>query len=332
MIRTASQEQIVLTSPVDSEGIVRCYKHSIPAIRRTSHTSKNPNRDFFVCAALPQCNFFVWVDEIPDFHDSEKDDDDMAGVMGSQDSQISSSSQVPPSTPRKRGASPSFTTPARKLARGNNGTIPRNNFNTPEDKRKRLEEIERALAEKSGNRSDAHHERDVSVPLPVTPTKGPPTQLKNLQTPSRGPQAPPMLLATNKGKGRELQPASSQESLAGEDVFGPSAQNSMSTPHPGPSRRGQGLRQSASASSLRSFTGSQAPELSPEEVSDLLDKLSGIPAQLRKRRALADKREESAKKRIEELEEENADLVMKVESLEYENERLLARIRELEGE
>ncbi|KAL1682782.1 hypothetical protein EV122DRAFT_274167 [Schizophyllum commune] len=270
----------------------------------------------------------------------------MAGVMGSQDSQISSSSQVPPSTPRKRGASPSFTTPAQKLARGNNGTIPRNNFNTPEDKRKRLEEIERALAEKSGNRSDAHHERDVSVPLPVTPTKGPQTQArgthtqargpetpsKGPQTPSRGPQAPPMLLATNKGKGRELQPASSQESLAGEDVFGPSAQNSMSTPHPGPSRRGQGLRQSASASSLRSFTGSQAPELSPEEVSDLLDKLSGLPAQLRKRRALADKREESAKKRIEELEEENADLVMKVESLEYENERLQARIRELEGE
>ncbi|KAL1735517.1 hypothetical protein EV714DRAFT_267666 [Schizophyllum commune] len=270
----------------------------------------------------------------------------MASVMGSQDSQISSSSQVPPSTPRKRGASPSFTTPAQKLARGNNGTIPRNNFNTPEDKRRRLEEIERALAEKSGNRSDAHQERDVSVPLPVTPTKGPHTQtrgthtqargpetpLKGPQTPSRGPQAPPMLLATNKGKGRELEPASSQESIAGEDVFGPSAQNSMSTPHPGPSRRGQGLRQTASASSLRSFTGSQAPELSPEEVSDLLDKLSGIPAQLRKRRALADKREESAKKRIEELEEENADLVMKVESLEYENERLQARIRKLEGE
>ena len=171
--------------------------------------------------------------------------------MGSQDSQISSSSQVPPSTPRKRGASPSFTTPAQKLARGNNGTIPRNNFNTPEDKRKRLEEIERALAEKSGSKSDAHHERDVAVPLPVTPTKGPQTQARGMhtqtrgpQTPSRGPQAPPMLLATNsKGKGHEIEPTSSQESLAGEDVFGPSAQNSMSTPHPGPSRRGQSLRQ-----------------------------------------------------------------------------------------
>ena len=86
----------------------------------------------------------------------------MTGVMGSQDSQISSSSQVPPSTPRKRAASPSFTTPAQKLARGNNGTIPRNNFNTPEDKRKRLEGIERALAEKSWSKSDAQHERDVN--------------------------------------------------------------------------------------------------------------------------------------------------------------------------
>ncbi|KAL1748721.1 hypothetical protein HDZ31DRAFT_60170 [Schizophyllum fasciatum] len=235
----------------------------------------------------------------------------MGSDVGSQFSQNSSPSQARPSTPRKRQASPSFSTPTRKLARGNSGQLPRNIFNTPEDRRKRLQDIEDALAAKSGARNNP-----VQHDFPVTPTKGP--------------QAPPMLLSPAKGKERE-QFFGSQESGASEDVFGPATQNSMSTPHAGPSRGGLGLRQTPSASSSRIFSGTQMPELSPEEITDMLEKLSGIPNQIRKRQALADKREESAKKRIAELEEDNAELEIRVQSLEAEKESLLARIRTLES-
>ncbi|KAG6831675.1 hypothetical protein H0H92_008318 [Tricholoma furcatifolium] len=57
--------QAYKVSPVDSEGVVKCYEHSIEASLRTSHTVKNPGRQFYVCSQSPQCKFFFWVDELP---------------------------------------------------------------------------------------------------------------------------------------------------------------------------------------------------------------------------------------------------------------------------
>ncbi|KAG1729192.1 uncharacterized protein EDB91DRAFT_1159937 [Suillus paluster] len=53
------------TSPMGVDGVVRCL-HGEAATRRTSHTSDNPNRDFYTCARRnmsEKCRFFYWVDD-----------------------------------------------------------------------------------------------------------------------------------------------------------------------------------------------------------------------------------------------------------------------------
>ncbi|KAL4074243.1 hypothetical protein J3A83DRAFT_4234637 [Scleroderma citrinum] len=54
------------TSPVGPDGVVRC-KHGEPALKRTSQTALNPNRDFWCCRYPPgdnaRCKFFYWADD-----------------------------------------------------------------------------------------------------------------------------------------------------------------------------------------------------------------------------------------------------------------------------
>ncbi|TRM69308.1 hypothetical protein BD626DRAFT_533028 [Schizophyllum amplum] len=274
------------------------------------------DRDFFVCAAVPQCKkkFFYWADSLPELSENAQmaAPPDNQLVPASQLSQASAASQGPPSTPRKRGASSSFSTPAQKRIKDNNGGTPRNNHNTPEDKRRRMDEIQRALEAKPGVTPSAA-ECDASI----SPTKQPQT----------APMTP--MLGTGKGKQREQSPDSQESNVYEEDIFGPASQNSMSTPQQ--TRRSAGLRQSASTSSLRGLARTPVQELTPEELGDMVQKLSALPDQLRKRRALADKREDSARKRIEKLEEETVDLSARVELLEAENKRLLELIDQLES-
>ncbi|KAG2153783.1 uncharacterized protein EDB93DRAFT_215082 [Suillus bovinus] len=60
-----SQPHIQSTSPMDTNGVVRC-SHGEAAIIRTSQTSSNPNREFYTCSRSIQserCKFFYWVDD-----------------------------------------------------------------------------------------------------------------------------------------------------------------------------------------------------------------------------------------------------------------------------
>ncbi|KAH9892527.1 hypothetical protein C8Q73DRAFT_61605 [Cubamyces lactineus] len=55
-------------APVNDRAQVVCPTHGLPASRRTSHTSKNPNslrrRDFYACSKQSDsCKFFMWADD-----------------------------------------------------------------------------------------------------------------------------------------------------------------------------------------------------------------------------------------------------------------------------
>lgn len=106
------------TSPVDPDGVVRCY-HGEPAVIRTSRTPLNPNRDFWACGHpfVTRCkDFFHWVDD--------------PLVVGAN--QPSNTSQQQRTEHRSQNSVPE--TPGRS---------------------KRLEDIERGLQERSTNQSSS---------------------------------------------------------------------------------------------------------------------------------------------------------------------------------
>ncbi|KAG2150912.1 hypothetical protein DEU56DRAFT_779044 [Suillus clintonianus] len=61
----SSQPRTQSTSPMDANGVVRC-SHGETAMRKTSQTPSNPNREFYTCSRSNQserCKFFYWADD-----------------------------------------------------------------------------------------------------------------------------------------------------------------------------------------------------------------------------------------------------------------------------
>ncbi|KAI0328641.1 hypothetical protein GY45DRAFT_1254552 [Cubamyces sp. BRFM 1775] len=81
-------------APVNDQAQVICYKHGLPASRRTSRTPKNPERDFYTCSergeGSDKCDFFMWAD-----------DPKLCSVLKSKREQLN----MPPTTPHHPGPS-----------------------------------------------------------------------------------------------------------------------------------------------------------------------------------------------------------------------------------
>ncbi|KAG1832508.1 hypothetical protein EV424DRAFT_1369021 [Suillus variegatus] len=91
------------TSPMDADGVVRC-SHGETAIRRTSQTSSNPNREFYTCSRSIQserCRFFYWVDD-PIFSPQQH---------SSVSPSVSASSRPPPSQRQRAESARTLSTP-----------------------------------------------------------------------------------------------------------------------------------------------------------------------------------------------------------------------------
>jgi len=94
-------------SPTDENGIVRCYKHGLEAVLRTSRTPNNFERQFYCCPKLVNddgCGFICWADK----PSSEPNPASPSNVSSQQGQQTQQSGSYVPATPRKRPFNSTF--------------------------------------------------------------------------------------------------------------------------------------------------------------------------------------------------------------------------------
>jgi len=119
-----------LASPIDANGVVRCYQHGLEAVLLTSHTSTNPNRQFYRCRKdrtdPDHCDFFYWADQLH----HEQNLTSPASHTASQSPTTPQFGSYIPTTPRKRSFDSTFPL-------------------TPSSSQKRKKIIEQALGDQS---------------------------------------------------------------------------------------------------------------------------------------------------------------------------------------
>ncbi|KAF8839490.1 hypothetical protein BDN67DRAFT_757244 [Paxillus ammoniavirescens] len=132
---SSSQPLIQSTNPLGEDGVVRCH-HGEHAARRTSHTTSNPDREFYCCSRhssdSSRCKFFYWAND-PMFRRGEL-------PPPSQEQMADTSTPRPSQRARAVAARSSTTSQSTPKTQGSTATL-----DSP-SKRKRLEDIEAGLA------------------------------------------------------------------------------------------------------------------------------------------------------------------------------------------
>ncbi|TFK54133.1 hypothetical protein OE88DRAFT_1155043 [Heliocybe sulcata] len=139
-------------NPVQADGTVFCYCN-IPAVKYTSRTSANPDRNFYCCRKYKEdphnCKFFLWADSpVITSHPAHQPEQSSSQSSEPTSSQPSQTFQPPSqSSPLKRPASPlpsqpmPPSTPTRARV---NLNVPRTP-STPQGRVNRMKDIEVAL-------------------------------------------------------------------------------------------------------------------------------------------------------------------------------------------
>ncbi|KAF9469936.1 hypothetical protein BDZ94DRAFT_43541 [Collybia nuda] len=199
-------------TPVDDDGVTKCYEHALKASLRTSNTTHNPGRLFYCCSKdmddPDRCQFFYWADD-PIFKREFPISQVMSSSPSSQQRTVGVWISTPPTTPSPKRKYPtsqqsSITSSQNRLrimedalskspTRRNDVSCQRLS-STPESKRQRLVQIESVLSSTSKtphslqrpeNSNKSNY--DVNEPqlfqnLARTPTKGYPTLPPSNQT------------------------------------------------------------------------------------------------------------------------------------------------------
>ncbi|KIK97797.1 hypothetical protein PAXRUDRAFT_824568 [Paxillus rubicundulus Ve08.2h10] len=121
---SSSQPLIQSTNPLGEDGIVRCH-HGERAVRRTSHTASNTDREFYCCSRhssdSTRCKFFYWADD-PMFWREElhpPSQEQMVNPYTHRTSQhvrgiAARTTEMPQSTPQTQGSAAALESPGKK--------------------------------------------------------------------------------------------------------------------------------------------------------------------------------------------------------------------------
>ncbi|KAF5380359.1 hypothetical protein D9615_004561 [Tricholomella constricta] len=177
-------------TPTDKAGVVRCYSHGLEAALRTSHTEKNPGRQYYCCSKgmsdPDRCSFWFWADD-PMFKRRQNSSTSVETPSSSFSSHsMSQPHDNSPSTPQKRAFQPSLSspelTPSQKrtklIKEALRNTTPSQvrspgpTSSSSQGSQKRLDDIKRALTvDKSSHTFEAGSSSGHAVGMHLSPSR-----------------------------------------------------------------------------------------------------------------------------------------------------------------